>query len=285
MRLRWILALLLVATAAASVTAQDEEGVYGTVYQTTNVRSGPDPRFEIVGQLSENDRVLVDGRESAAGRWLHVVLNEGNSGWVPVFALILDADLTELPILTPIEESQNPTTVGEPVTVRAYGLVNVRSGPSIDFDIVGQLDVNDEADAIARSNNNSDWLHIVSDELDGWVAYFTVYVEGDPDSLPVLVPDSSGVGLIPPAALVRTRFNTRLHAEPDLNAPVIVTVPFDQQVTPISRTERGDWIYVGFEGVEGWGVRQLFFIDTDELFALPVFGSVQVTLEMTAEAP
>ncbi len=284
MRLRWILALFLVLTVA-SVSAQDEEGVYGTVYQTTNVRSGPDPRFEIVGQLSENDRVLVDGRESAAGRWLHVVLTEGDSGWVPSFALILDADLTALPIITPVTESQNPTTAGEPVTVRAYGLVNVRGGPGIDFEIVGQLDLNDEADAIARSNNNSDWLHIIAEDLDGWVAYFTVYVEGDPDTLPVLVPDSSGEGLIPPAALVRTRFNTRLHAEPNLSSPVITTVPFDQQVTPIARTERGDWIYVGFEGEEGWGVRQLFFIDTDAVRALPLFDSVQATPEVTAEAP
>ena len=46
---------LSVFLLATTVVAQAD--VTGTVYQTTNVRSGPDTRFEIVGQLSEGDEV------------------------------------------------------------------------------------------------------------------------------------------------------------------------------------------------------------------------------------
>ncbi len=47
--------LALMATAAPTAQAQTATPVTGSVYQTTNVRSGPDTRYQIVGQLSAGD--------------------------------------------------------------------------------------------------------------------------------------------------------------------------------------------------------------------------------------
>ena len=60
----------------------------------------------------------------------------------------------------------------------AFGRVNVRSGPSITYSVVGQLEVEDEAPVTARSNYNNDWLYIENESISGWVAYFTVTVRG-----------------------------------------------------------------------------------------------------------
>ncbi len=254
------LVLFLLATAVAAQAA-----VFGTVYQTANVRSGPGTHFEIVGQLGAGDQVQIDG-QSADQRWLHVLLPDGDSGWLPVFSLITDANLDQIPV---IEDEGTPSAQAD-VHVISYGRVNVRSGPGIGYEIVGQLDVNQRTEAIARSNEMNDWLMIRLGDGEGWVAYFTVDVQGDPAALPVLVPDSSGTSLIPPSRLVSVRFNVRLHGQPELESPVLLIVPFNNQVTAIARSIDGEWLYVGFNDSRGWGVTPLFDISPEELQDLPV---------------
>lgn len=265
--MRSIVIGMLVLLTAGSLAAQADP-LYGTIYGTTNVRSGPDPRFEIVGQLQAGDRVLIDGRESEATRWLHVAISDDAYGWIPTFMIIPDGDVTTLPILQSLVE----TSAGAGVLVVAYGRVNVRGTPGIDGEIVGQLDIGDEAEVLARSSARSDWLliHFGADDQEGWVAYFTVNVTGNPSTLPILVPDSSGAGLVPPSARVSAEFNARLRAEPSLPSPIVIIVPFGAEVTLIGRSEDGAWLYLGYAGAQGWGVATLFDIDAAAVEALPV---------------
>lgn len=273
---RMIITLLVLVLMAATAAAQDD--VTGTVYQTTNVRGGPDTRFEIVGQLSAGDAVIIDGRD-AQGKWLHVILPDGQGGWLPVFALVISGDVEGVPVFVEAEATE-AAEVG--VHVISYGRVNVRSGPDIAYEIVGQLEVNQRAEALARSNTQNDWLMIQFGETEGWVAYFTVNVRGDTETLPVLVPDSSGESLIPPSRVLRARFNVRLHATPEQDTPVTLTVPFNSEVTVIGRTEDGGWLFVGAGERTGWGAAQLFDISTDEIESLPV---VDATGEAAVPAP
>lgn len=276
-----IMSLLVIATVAA---AQGE--ITGTVYQTTNVRGGPDTRFEIVGQLSAGDEVIIDGRDAQA-KWLHVILPDEEGGWLPVFALVINGDVNDVPVFVEAEATE-AAEVG--VQVISYGRVNVRSGPDIAYAIVGQLEVNQHAEAIARSNPQNDWLMIQFGEVEGWVAYFTVNVRGDTETLPVLVPDSSGESLIPPSRLVRARFNVRLHNTPEQDTPVTLTVPFDSEVTVIGRTDDSEWLFVGFGEDTGWGAAQLFEIGEDEIATLPIVDATggvtaaEATPEATAQS-
>src|SRR5690606_22065499 len=156
--------------------AQDD--VIGVIYQTSNVRSGPDTRFPIVGQLSEGDRVPITGK-NADTRWLRVAIPDGEaeSGWLPVFSLIVEGDLDAVPVILNDAVSGTPVPNAD-VNVISYGRVNVRSGPGMEYDIVAQLDVDEVASAIARSNQGNDWLLIeLDDDSEGWVAYFTVNVQ------------------------------------------------------------------------------------------------------------
>jgi uncharacterized protein YraI len=263
-----MLTLCILFLNALVAQAQDD-AVSATVYQTVNVRSGPDTQYEIIGQLAEGDVVLVTGRDGAASRWLRVQLPDGQIGWVPNFVLIFDADINALPEISneqPGNSSDNST-----VTVTAFGQVNVRSGPGISHDIIGQLDLADAAQVFARSSAGNDWLYIETEELSGWVAYFTVHVSGDTSVLPVRVPDGSGQALVPPATLIDTRFNTRLHTEPTLDSPTLGLVPFDSPVTPLAKTEDSEWLYVAFGDFSGWAVTDLFVVSQEQLDAIPVY--------------
>lgn len=279
MRCRFCLVILFLLLGAGATAAQGDP-IIATIYQTVNVRSGPDARYEIVGQLHDGDTVEVIGRESEASRWLQVTLPDGSEGWVPVFMLTLEATLEEIPVTAVDEPADEGTDSG--VSIIAYGRVNVRSGPSILYEIVDQLDVGDTARVTARSNETNDWLYIENDMMSGWVAYFTVRVTGDPDSLPVRVPDAGGNTLVAPSALVTARFNVRLHEDAALESPVSGLVPFNSQVMPVARSANGDWLYVTFGDLAGWGATDLFVVSAAQLEQISVYDEVMA--ESTAEA-
>lgn len=278
------LAAVLLLLFAFIATAAAQEGVSATVYQTANVRSGPDTRFAIVGQLAQGDSVRVTGRDEE-GRWLQVVMASGEVGWLPLFVLTLDGELDDIPLADEAAGAEPPDEAAEEtVTVAAYGRVNVRREPAISGELVGQLEIGDTAQATARSNANNDWLLIENEAIEGWVAFFTVRVDGNLDALPILVPDSSGEELIPPTVLLRSRFNARLHTAPDLSSPTTVIVPFDSEVTPVARSENGRWLLVGYDGQTGWGIANLFDVTDDLLAEIPVYVDGETPAPVAPEA-
>jgi uncharacterized protein YgiM (DUF1202 family) len=288
--MKYLMTLILSTSLGltSAVFAQDSD-LTATAYQTINVRSGPGTQYEIVGQIPQGDSVQVNGRDSRETRWLRVTLEDEILGWVALFSVTLEGSADDLPIISDTNSGENSGDSG--VTVVAYGRVNVRSGPSITYEVIGQLDVDDEAEVFVRSNLQNDWLYVETGELQGWVAYFTVTVTGDLDSLPVRVPDGSGEVLVPPSTLVPTRYNVHLRTAPTLNSRIAGIVPFDSPTTPIARTEDQRWIYVVYEGLEGWGMAELFDISDEQIIALPVYSlrptatpQPQPTVEVTQEA-
>jgi uncharacterized protein YgiM (DUF1202 family) len=269
--------LLLHSAAAAQGT-----GITATAYGTVNVRGGPGVQYEIVGQLSADERVPVTGRDSQTSGWLQIVLENTAVGWVASFAVLLDGDAEDLPIIV---VDSTPVDNENPATVTAYGLVNVRSGPGMDFDIVGQLDVDDTAAIVGRNNEENDWLYIETDDVTGWVAYFTVSINGNLTDLPILVVPGTGEGVALEDEVIQTRFNVRLRAEPNASSDILIIVPFESNVTPLARSADSTWIYVVYQDVYGWGTARLFNMTEQQIEELPPFNrSLMVTTTPTAEA-
>jgi uncharacterized protein YgiM (DUF1202 family) len=278
---RVLFAMLLGALSLGAALAQ-QATISASVYQTTNLRSGPGTQYEIVGQLDADERVAVLGR-SEDGRWLRVETGSGTAGWLPTFALVVEGDITTLPILgadnRPLDA--RPTVVPGRVVVTATGRVNVRQLPAIASDVIAQLRMEERAVAIARSSEQSDWLLIQLEENEGWVAYFTVRVEGDVSTLPVLVPGGADT-LVSPSTRLQTLFNARLRSQPSLAAPEITVVPFAREVTALARTEDGAWLLVRYNEVTGWGAADLFEITDEALEQIPLFAEVTPEVRATA---
>jgi len=270
--MKYLMTLILSTSLGltSAVFAQDSD-LTATAYQTINVRSGPGTQYEIVGQIPQGDSVQVNGRDSNETRWLRVTLEDEILGWVALFSVTLEGSADDLPIISGTDSSEGETSGDAAVMVVAFGRVNVRSGPSITYDVIGQLDADDEAEAFARSNMQNDWLYVETEDLQGWVAYFTVTITGDLDSLPIRVPDGSGDELVPPSTLVPTRYNVHLRIAPTLNSTISGIVPFDSPTTPIARTDDQRWIYVVYEGLEGWGMAELFEISEEQIDSLPIY--------------
>jgi uncharacterized protein YgiM (DUF1202 family) len=261
-------AMIISALLLNSAAAAQEITLTATAYGTVNVRSGPGVQYEIVGQLSADERVPVTGRDSETSGWLQVILEDEINGWVASFAVLLDGDAADLPIVVVNTPSVNS---GDAPTVTAYGRVNVRGGPGMDFEIVGQLDIDDSATIVGRSDGENDWLYVEADELKGWVAYFTVSIQGSLNNLPILVVPGTGEGVASPEDVVTTRFNVRLRTEPNSTSEILVIAPFRSNITPLARSADGEWVYVVYQDVYGWGAARLFDMTTEQVEALPLF--------------
>jgi hypothetical protein len=94
-----------------------------------------------------------------------------------------------------------------------------------------------------------------------------------------------------------TRFNVRLHTEPERSSPTVTVVPFNSNVTLLAHSEDGSWLYVLYNETPGWGAARLFDISDEQLETVPLYtpglavtaeplvaATPEVTAEATAEA-
>lgn len=269
---------LLATLLLAGVAAAQDDTVLATAYGTLNVRSGPGAQFAVIDQLIAGEQLPVDGR-TADGAWLRVRLPDGQIGWLPVFAVIIDGAPETLPPVT----APDQTEANGVVVVTAYGVVNVRGGPGMDYPIIGQMDAGLSAAAVGRDSPHNDWLLVEYNGLMGWVAYFAVAVTGSPDTLPVLAVDGSSEAIVPPEDVALAYFNIRLRASPTRDAPELLVVPYGSRVTLVGRSAAGDWLYVIYQDTVGWGWGAFFDVTPERLQTLPVYDSavVETTPEPT----
>jgi uncharacterized protein YraI len=100
------------------------------------------------------------------------------------FAVIAILGLLWIYCLPVVTAQETPTN--QPVTAVAFRAINVRSGPSTDYEIVGQLYEGQIVSVIGRSDPQSNWLLIDHDGEIGWVAFFTVALTGDPTTVEIV---------------------------------------------------------------------------------------------------
>ncbi len=157
--------------------------------RTVNVRAEPSNQSELITQLKDGDEVVVLGRSDERTSWLRLDL-EGIEGWVAYFTVTLNGQADELPILdqaTGIDADLLNDVPNGSVTAQIFRAINVRSGPGMEYDPIGQLHEGDVVSVTGRSDTGNNWLLIEFEDSEGWVAYFTVSVSGNPNELPLVV--------------------------------------------------------------------------------------------------
>lgn len=172
------------------IALAEDEVIIAKAFRTVNVRAEPSTRSEIITRLKDGDEVIVLARSDERTSWLWVDL-EGTQGWVAYFTVSLLGRAEALPVIDPqpdaAPEDVLPVSIPEGgVVAQAFRTVNVRRGPGMEYEQIGQLQNGDVVLVTGRSNDMSDWLEIDLNGEVGWVAYFTVSVSGDPDALPLI---------------------------------------------------------------------------------------------------
>jgi len=153
--------------------------------------------------------------------------------------------------------------VETPTGVITAGRLNVRSGPSVGFAILGTVSKGEVVDLLGR-NPNTSWVMIATEDgLEGWVSSFYVESAVRLATLPML--DAT----IEPYAVVGTGA-ANVRSGPGIDFEVIDVLPALKAVAMIGRNFSGTWVEVRYDDdMTGW-VGASVLINTAPIQSLPL---------------
>lgn len=148
-------------------------------------------------------------------------------------------------------------------------LLNVRSGPGLSYDVIGQLKRNDSIDIISFSE---EWYKIHYKGQEGWVAAWLVQKESQQDTQSTQEVISQVNGL-------------NFRESPSTEAAIISRMNAGDHASYI--TQQGEWMNVSFNGTKGWVHEQYVSkieaseskTDTAKQSSTDTYGSFKVQVE------
>lgn len=189
----------------------------GTVFKVTtaalNIRSGPGTNYSVIGVLKKGDQVTRIGQ---SGKWFKVSTSNGAEAWVSS-KYLTGSDGGQVWV-------DDSTTS---ITMYATTGVNIRSGPSTSYSIVGGLN---KGDSVTRTGKSGNWTKVSWGGGSGYV--YTKYLQAAPVS----------GGWSQPAPGTYTRYATGLlnvRSGPDTGYSLLGTIGQGQTVTCVGAT--GSW--------------------------------------------
>ena len=143
------------------------------------------------------------------------------------------------------------------ITAVAYQTVNVRSGPGTQFEIIGQIGADDVVSVTGRDSAATRWLYITlpEDDQQGWVAYFTLTVDGDVQALNILddATDQNDQETAPTNLSVRAIGRVNVRSGPGIDYRIIDQLDMETEAAIIARNNyNNDWLYIESDTLTGW---------------------------------
>ncbi|MCI0708716.1 MAG: SH3 domain-containing protein [Chloroflexi bacterium] len=278
------------ASISATLEILDGEGVpplpatpaaYVTAF-SLRLRSGPGLTFRILGHESRDTIVDLIGRNDDA-TWAQVTVPDGTTGWMGAAWLDPNVDLTTLPVVTveapdrDIPENVPPLPATPAAYVTAHSL-RVRSGPGLNFTILGQEPENTIVHLTGR-NADATWVQVtVPDGITGWMGAVWLDPNVDLTTLPVvttdipddetpdLPTDDQQIGLV-------TAFALTIRSEPDISGEVLGFVTRFTPLTLVGRNAAGTWLMIVREDDSTGWVSAAWVLSASNIFALPVIST------------
>jgi uncharacterized protein YraI len=162
-----------------------------------------------------------------------------------------------------------PPPTGNVVAVVNTSLLNVRTGPGVNFEAFTRVARGDRLVLSAR-NADSTWLRATTPNGSiGWVsAPFVVFSSGNASLLPV----TGGVPGVPGSTGTRGRVSTalRLRAGPGTNFPIQTVITAGVILDIVGRSSNGQWLQVRYGAVTGWVYAPYVLVVSGNLGSVPI---------------
>lgn len=145
---------------APTITPPAEEVTVASIgvvsASTLNLRKGPGPGYESVGQLVLGDTVTLLGRTSNKA-WLKVLTAGGVEGWATQRYIKANGLITPLPVLADADAWASVSA----------GTLNVRQGPGTEFEVILTLTKGTLVTVLGRTADRL-WAKILVEGIEGW---------------------------------------------------------------------------------------------------------------------
>lgn len=258
-----VLAFGLLFGSIVSASAQAPVGIITTA-SVLNVRSGPGVGFGSLARINRGAVVTLIGRNADA-TWAQIQLVSGAQGWINASYMTPSVPVGDLPVTF-------GTTVANGVVSASF--LNVRSGPSAGFGVVGTLGGGEAVTLIARMEDST-WVQVrLTNGVEGWVNSSWIIANIRVWTLPV-AGTTSGVPTAPPPASasptgIITAYRLNVRGGPGMNNGVVTQVAQGQSVSLLGRTAYSDWLLIQApNGATGW-------INSNYVLSGTAFGTLPV---------
>jgi len=189
-----------------------------------------------------------------------------------VIVMVIVVSLVVLGSLPVSAQTPSPTPSPEPTAIqptqtpvdnlvllaRANFRLNVRTGPSTRYAVLGKINPSDVLTITGKLNNGT-WLRVQFNDQMGWVSRPLVEVIGDLAGAPIVEAEPDAQLLVPVApkettdeVTVITRVNANLRAAPSGDAEILTVIPFSTELTVLGRNAGNNWVQVNFNNQIGW---------------------------------
>ncbi len=176
-------------TPPAETTEPEPAAPLATANGLINVRTGPGTNYPTLGEASTGQQFAILGKTQDDEWWQ--IDYEGETGWI--FApnvTATDAENVQVAAVIPAppEEasppSDQPESVIEGPSLRVNGLINVRSGPGTDYEIIGGATPG-LFFAVSGKNSDEEWWQIDFNGENGWV-FWQFVTASEAENVPVI---------------------------------------------------------------------------------------------------
>jgi N-acetylmuramoyl-L-alanine amidase len=192
-----------------------------------NVRKGPGLIYNVIKQVKKGERYSIIERKND---WVKLKLPGNDTGWVASW-LISEEKAKTISSTEPSHQVQS----------NVDGL-RIRSGPGINFQIIGFLNKGQQAKYIEKNEN---WTKIYHNGQYGWVS--SSYISFSNTASAEKQQNLNRIGRVTASSL-----NVRI--EPSLQAKIIGSLKNGTKVDVTG--EREDWLQIAFNGNRAWVSRQ-----------------------------
>ncbi len=174
-----------------------------------------------------------------------------NIGWEPVIETeAVEAD--PAPQDTAPQTNPTPIPPGTPLAHVATGVLNVRTGPGIQFERIDQIFLYQRFPLLGQNPAGTWYLIDLKDGRSGWVAARYIY-RTTQTPLPVVPfagptdPLAVFEGVV---GLPQYRLNVR--PEPNTNNDPLGIIPYEAELVVLGRSSSSIWYFVQYNDLEGW---------------------------------
>ena len=240
--------------------------------------------------------------QAEAGDWWQIDFADGpdGTGWVSTEVVEFVGEPAGVPVVEAPTPEPTEQPAGEPVDLPTgdvamikapAGGVNVRSGPGLEFDLLGRLDENESAIVSARDDTGEWWQieYRAGENGLAWVAGAVVDFIGNRDRVP-LSTGPTEEGAAAPAAPAATATPVpaepiiagtieaidpvNVRAEPSLESTLVGGLYPGESADALAISQDGDWWQIDFsDGPDGTGwVTAEFVRFQGDKSSVPIFG-------------
>lgn len=255
----WVVGTTVTVTNESSVAVQDPGAFITVTTSLLNVRNGPGPEAAILGRIGAGQRVFLIGR-SNDGTWLNIRWQFGQ-GWVQArFTSAGDAAPTT-------DASGAPVTEAAASGVVNAGTLNVRSGPGVNYEILGTV-VAGELLPILGQSSDGQWYNVQTVFGPGWVSARYLIARNEFGNAPVTENTVDPATYVGPVAIVNAGA-LNIRSGPGAQYTILGRADGGDQFVIVARDAQFLWIQVDTEFGIGW-VNRNYVIIRGDVSDLPV---------------